>query len=372
MRVIDLVPQIIQIGSKLGSRLNFKKKIAQLDFEPQLLYDFYLLTLLPDEYIKVNSDVEQYQNFILTSLKDTYINIINQEMIEYLEEIDEEEESAMKTRTGKEDIFQFITEASLQEIREEFAHLHPSIPGYAQLSELTQQLESATSPNQIIQIIDTINDTEHTGGTFFSSFPWFQQMLDFKAQATPQQLLPFASSDNRKIMQEYFRVYGKTGKVAALAIPIRESLDYPHSWSKKKKKKKDKEIVTEKEKKILQMDSNKLNLKKKAQEEEFKEEVPQEAPEEMDSGNAIEFYADIPTYMKEVGFPEDFKITDGYDFGASEGDAFSPALTIVDEISPGLEGATQHQIDTTIIADLDKPIQLSPKPFISLKDVRPI
>ncbi|KKL17628.1 hypothetical protein LCGC14_2483660, partial [marine sediment metagenome] len=51
---------------------------------------------------------------------------------------------------------------------------------------------------------------------------------------------------------------GQLEKVSALAVPIRESLDYPHSWGKKKKK----EVVPEKEKKILQMDSNKLNMKK--------------------------------------------------------------------------------------------------------------
>ncbi|MHA1833225.1 MAG: 2'-5' RNA ligase family protein, partial [Candidatus Baldrarchaeia archaeon] len=66
---------------------------------------------------------------------------------------------------------------------------------------------------------------------------------------------------------------GKLEKISALAIPIRESLDYSHSWNKKKKeekgrkdvrKKEKEEVVSEKEKKILQMDFNKLNLKKRA------------------------------------------------------------------------------------------------------------
>ena len=52
---------------------------------------------------------------------------------------------------------------------------------------------------------------------------------------------------------------GKLEKVSALAVPIRKSLDYFHSWRKKKKKKK--EVVSPKEKKILQMDSNKLKGK---------------------------------------------------------------------------------------------------------------
>jgi len=93
---------------------------------------------------------------------------------------------------------------------------------------------------------------------------------------------------------------GKLEKISALAIPIRESLDYPHSWRKRKKKKKDKEVVTEKEKKILQMDSNKLNLKKKAQEEEFEEEVPQEDRESQeiaqDPNTSPEVLAQLATH----------------------------------------------------------------------------
>lgn len=54
---------------------------------------------------------------------------------------------------------------------------------------------------------------------------------------------------------------GRLEKISALAVPIRESLDYPHSWNKKKKKK-DKKIVTEKEKKILQMDAKDIPTKK--------------------------------------------------------------------------------------------------------------
>lgn len=53
---------------------------------------------------------------------------------------------------------------------------------------------------------------------------------------------------------------GQLEKVSTLAVPIRKSLDYFHSWRKKKKKKK--EVVSPKEKKILQMDSNTGNLKK--------------------------------------------------------------------------------------------------------------
>ena len=78
-----------------------------------------------------------------------------------------------------------------------------------------------------------------------------------------------------------------------------------------------------------------------------------------------EFYSDNPEYMEEAGFPKDFKITDGYDFGATEGDLFAPGLTNVDDYV----GDTAHP--GTIIADLDKPMQLPPKPFISLKDVTP-
>ena len=83
----------------------------------------------------------------------------------------------------------------------------------------------------------------------------------------------------------------------------------------------------------------------------------------------VKFISDNPKYMQSAGFPENFEIADGYDFGGSDG-AFSPALTIVDEQKPFI-GATQHQRDTAIITDLDEPIKLPPKSSVFLKDVTP-
>ena len=97
--------------------------------------------------------------------------------------------------------------------------------------------------------------------------------------------------------------------------------------------------------------------------------IPMPGLEDVPPAVDVEFLEDDLNYMKSVGFPENFEITDGYDFGASEGQSFSPVLTIVDEQPP--KETTQHQRDNAIIADLDKPIQLPPKPFIFLKDITP-
>ena len=142
---------------------------------------------------------------------------------------------------------------------------------------------------------------------------------------------------------------GQLEKISALAIPIRESLDYPHSW-RKKKKKKDKEIVTEKEKKILQMDSNKLNLRKKAQYEYGYDWRQRQFPEEYGAS----FIDAVPENIE------------GYDFGGSEG-PFHPGLAIVDIGSP--EEFDYPGSENLIEGDLETPLNLEPKPFINISNV---
>jgi len=84
---------------------------------------------------------------------------------------------------------------------------------------------------------------------------------------------------------------------------------------------------------------------------------------------AKKFYTTVfPDYMEEVGFPPNFKITDGYDFGASGGYLLAPGLTNVDNAYGGYD-PDDHP--GTINANLDEPVQLPPKPFISLKDITP-
>ncbi|KKM71441.1 hypothetical protein LCGC14_1430570, partial [marine sediment metagenome] len=109
---------------------------------------------------------------------------------------------------------------------------------------------------------------------------------------------------------------------------------------------------------VLQIQSSKLNMKKEA---DIVKEDMEEADIMEEDMEENEYYALSLAYMEEVGFPKDFKITNGYDFGATEGELFAPGLTNVD-IEDG-------DIPNTIIANLDTPIQLPPKPFISLKDV---
>ena len=139
---------------------------------------------------------------------------------------------------------------------------------------------------------------------------------------------------------------GQLEKVSALAIPIRESLDYPHSWSKKKKKK---EVVPEKEKKILQMDSTKLNMKK-AQEDNY-----------TDDDYKYSYGFQAPGFIDALS-----DITEGYDFGGSEG-PFHKNLTIVDVGSP--DEFDYPGGKNLIEGDLETPLNLEPRAFINISDV---
>ena len=71
-------------------------------------------------------------------------------------------------------------------------------------------LKTTNNPNQLTQIIDRIHDLEHNTGSVFTkdpdySFEKFDPLLDIKANATPQQLMQFLSSDVRSMLQEYLR-----------------------------------------------------------------------------------------------------------------------------------------------------------------------
>lgn len=246
LRVIDLVPQIIQIGS---SKLNMKKKAA---VNPK--YDYGVVQ---------TSDVSET---VTNAIKDIQGRINKDKLY------DGEDESGW-VENGIQKLFHItvlfgVNNDVKDEVKKVFDKYRPVH------IETTEIKYFSSDPNYDVAIVrckseeltkihNELKDTLENEETYPNYKPHITiaylkkgERLDDSEQITniswEVDSLDLSTSD------------GKLEKISALAIPIRESLDYPHSWRKRKKKKKDEKIVTEKEKKILQMDSNKLSLKKKA------------------------------------------------------------------------------------------------------------
>ena len=237
LRVIDLVPQIIQMGS---SKLNMKK-VAEVN--PK--YDYGVVQ---------TSDVPET---VTDAIKDIQGSIDKDKLY------DGEDEPGW-VENGIQKLFHItvlfgVNDDVKDEVKKVFDKYRPVH------IETTEIKYFSSDPNYDVAIVrckseeltkihDELKDTLENKETYPNYKPHITiaylkkgERLDGSEQITniswEVNSLDLSTSD------------GKLEKISALAIPIRESLDYPHSWRKKKKKKKDKEVVTEKEKKILQMDS---------------------------------------------------------------------------------------------------------------------
>jgi len=196
----------------MGTKLSMRKR-SQID--KQLFFDFYGVSLLSDNYLEQNPYAKQYRNMIVQSIKDVYVPLITKMVY-----------SELRKHTDRmynwED---WIEEFNLKNVNsltlEQLAQIYNEGvwvteyggPSWGSIVESLIQLKNTSDTNQLITVIDHINDIEHNTGLMFHDFPkvkkWFSDALETKAQATPEQLIPYLSSDLQKLVIEDLRLKGK-------------------------------------------------------------------------------------------------------------------------------------------------------------------
>jgi len=265
-------------------------------------------------------------------------------------------------------------------------------------------LEISTSSGQLEKVSSLNWDKLHAGPlkkeeiqpdhTFIKDKKWQEFRKSLKGLSNAEkykQLSKWLRSHNNSHRSKvqvtnYINALKRGGQVsAALAVPIRKSLDYPHSWNKKKdkKKKKDEKIVTEKEKKILQMDSNKLSLKKNAEitdedfEAQYEGELEESAieeeknqyrqnwvayiefdtPEEREEQIMIDMAGDIrtsPEALAQLATVENTWIQRSVAFNSSTSPDTLAQLSTVDEANVRCNVASHHKTPSEILEILSK------------------
>lgn len=215
------------------------KKFAQVD--QQTFFDFYGLSLLPEDYLQQNPEAMQLKIATLNYMKDAYISYLTERVFA--------EATAVFTREGEVPghpelahkkfvsqkspdekwaawtyaIRKYVDTLSLADIVNIFqAGGEDTDYGGERWVTITQELiklKNSFNPSDIQIIFDTIHSLEHNGEIpVFDELDWLQTALDSKATGNIQSLLPYMSTDIRDIVNEYIRSRNITGKTLSLKI----------------------------------------------------------------------------------------------------------------------------------------------------------
>jgi len=200
------------------------RKTSQLD--KQLFFDFYGVSLLSAQYLEQNPYAKEYKDMIVQQVKEEYVPLITKMVYAELEKWFETYLVGGQKNWKKELGFELkdlihrnikIKDLTLEQI----AYIYKTgrwkkgFWGFAweDITESLIQLINTADTKQLIIIIDHINDIEHSKGLIFHDFPkvekWFSDALNIKAQATPEQLIPYLSSDIQKFVTEDLQIRGQ-------------------------------------------------------------------------------------------------------------------------------------------------------------------
>jgi len=192
--------------------LSMRKKYSQLD--KQLFFDFYGVSLLSDQYLESNSYASQYKDMIVQQVKEEYVPLITKMVYHEFKHIGQLFDcDKWKKLFGITKVEDFTLEQLQQIYNEGDWETAYGGPPWGHITESLIQLINTTDTNQLITIIDHINDIQHNTGLMFHDFPkvekWFSDALNIKAQATPEQLIPYLSSDIQKFVTEDLKLRGQ-------------------------------------------------------------------------------------------------------------------------------------------------------------------
>jgi len=200
------------------------RKTSQLD--KQLFFDFYGVSLLSDQYLESNPYASQYKDMIVQQVKEVYVPLITKMVYnEWMNNVMELMGGSWKLKRefGREFWEDFwwnkkkIKDLTLEQLAQIYneGRWEKNYGGkpWGHITESLIQLINTTDTNQLITIIDHINDIQHNTGLMFHDFPkvekWFSDALDIKAQATPEQLILYLSSDLQKFVTEDLQLRGQ-------------------------------------------------------------------------------------------------------------------------------------------------------------------
>jgi len=173
-------------------KLNLRKR-AQID--QTTFFDFYGLSLLPEEYVQQYPEIRQYRDALLHYIKNQYIDFFSKFYGYNTDQFEKKLRNEPKTL-------------------ENWLQQHPA-RNVADPYLIMKELVATKDPTRVIQLIDLLHDAEHHTGSYFVYAPemknWINEALALKAGQTPQQLLPRMSDTAKDIVSEYLRFSGESG-----------------------------------------------------------------------------------------------------------------------------------------------------------------